>query len=106
MPWVTSGWNRFNVAALRGARKSREDLKELGERLSLQCGRAPRSAEIATSRPKRISATPPLQCGRAPRSAEITEERVEEILDAAASMWPRSEERGNLLRTFGPRRSK
>ena len=43
--------SRFNVAALRGARKSEKTVMEGPQFLiQLQCGRAPRSAEIADRR--------------------------------------------------------
>ena len=43
-----------------------------------------------------------LQCGRAPRSAEIIVPAAVQDPEGLASMWPRSEERGNL-RSFGDR---
>ncbi len=101
-------------------------------RSTLQCGRAPRSAEInqplgsnTTSifgfnvaalrgarkysilyRPRARSFLR-LQCGRAPRSAEIRRRWEQRAGVEAASMWPRSEERGNTYTPYpaGCRRS-
>ena len=57
----------------------------------------PRSEERGNySEPLRFRADRELQCGRAPRSAEIICLRASTL--RSASMWPRSEERGNLVR--------
>ena len=62
---------------------------------SLQCGRAPRSAEMTSYQPPVLTMPVGLQCGRAPRSAEIRRNQNLPVMQQIASMWPRSEERGN-----------
>ncbi len=117
LPWPRP--SGFNVAALRGARKLEENgdgnlagsasmwprseergndqayLAAVAKLEKLQCGRAPRSAEI-----RRAASTGfqwhRLQCGRAPRSAEMKYSPDWMMHRDEASMWPRSEERGNV----------
>ena len=107
----------FNVAALRGARKlilssssfsfvfasmwpRSEERGNAGQPQveisvgGLQCGRAPRSAEISRApilpwpRPSGFNVA-------ALRGARKLEENGDGNLAGSASMWPRSEERGN-----------
>ena len=88
--------NRFNVAALRGARKYGDAVGLVQTFFMLQCGRAPRSAEMSV-KGESIPPVVVLQCGRAPRSAEIEIKPLVLRPDDTASMWPRSEERGNTV---------
>ena len=65
--------------------------------LRLQCGLGPKTEEISTAAAGSVTANK-LQCGLGPKTEEMPISNRSPGTISSASMWPRSEDRGNVNR--------